>query len=195
MQKMNGQRKAMRWIIDKTFDFCYGHRVWSQKLDKTYALDECLMCRHLHGHEGVIKIFLSSEKLDSGMVTDFKHLNWFKEWLDAVLDHKFILDRNDPLFFDLMHHYADERGEMDEERFHCHAEGYWTPRLELLRNVPDALMEKYEGMVIVDFVPTSENLTSWLLGIVREKMAPLDIDVTAVEFWETPRSHCRVESD
>jgi 6-pyruvoyltetrahydropterin/6-carboxytetrahydropterin synthase len=183
----------MRWIIDKAFDFCYGHRVWSQKLDKNFAMDECLMCRHLHGHQGRLKIFLSSERLERGMVTDFKHLNWFKEWLDATLDHKFIIDRNDPLFFDLMRHYATPEGEMDATKFLPHPEGYWTPRLELLESAPDALIEKYEGMVIVDFVPTSEQLTAWILGIVRERMRPLNITVEAVEFWETPKSHCRVE--
>jgi len=184
----------MRWIIDKSFDFCYGHRVWSQSLDKEYSLDECLMCRHLHGHQGRIKIFLSSNELSDGMVTDFKHLNWFKAWLDATLDHKFILDRNDPLFADMMSHYVTLSGAMDEERFFFHSEGYWTPRLELLENPPDALIEKYEGMVVVDYVPTSENLTAWLLQVVRERMQGLGVHIEAMEFWETPKSHCRVES-
>ena len=184
----------MRWIIDKAFDFCYGHRVWSQSLEKEYSLDECLMCRHLHGHQGRIKVFLSSSELTDGMVTDFKHLNWFKAWLDATLDHKFILDRSDPLFFDLMSHYATTDGKMDPARFNHHSEGYWTPKLELLHEAPDALIEKYEGMIVVDFIPTSENLTAWLLGIVRERMQPLGVQVEAVEFWETPKSHCRVES-
>jgi 6-pyruvoyltetrahydropterin/6-carboxytetrahydropterin synthase len=127
------------------------------------------------------------------MVTDFKHLNWFKIWLDAVLDHKFIIDRNDPLFFDLMSHFTDKNGKMDETKFHRHLEGYWTPRLELLENAPDVLLEKYGGMVVVDFIPTSENLTAWILEIVRAKMEPLGVETGAVEFWETPKSHCRVE--
>jgi len=182
----------MRWSIDKAFDFCYGHRIWSQELDKEYALDECLMCRHLHGHQGRLKIFLSAPELKRGMVTDFKHLNWFKEWLDATLDHKFIIDRNDPLFFDLMSHYTDEGGRMDESKFFQRPEGHWVPRLELLGDAPEALYEKYEGMVIVDFVPTSENLTAWILEVVQEKMNPMGVHVSAVEFWETPKSHCRV---
>jgi 6-pyruvoyltetrahydropterin/6-carboxytetrahydropterin synthase len=182
----------MRWTIDKSFDFCYGHRVWSQELEKAFALDECLMCRHLHGHQGRLKIFLAAERLERGMVTDFKHLNWFKEWLDTALDHKFIIDRNDPLFFDLMSHYCDAEGRMDEAKFLRHREGHWTPRLELLGAAPDALFEKYEGMVVVDFVPTSEQLTAWILTIVQRRMEPLAVEVTAVEFWETPKSHCRV---
>ena len=47
-------------------------------------------------------------------------------------------------------------------------------------------------MVFVDFVPTSENLRSWIFSIVKDKMATLPITVDAVEFWETPKSHCRV---
>ena len=182
----------MKWIIDKSFDFCYGHRVWSQQLNREYSLDGCTVCRHLHGHQGQIRIFLESESLKDGMVTDFKHLAWFKVWLDTTLDHKFIVDRNDPLFFDLLSHYATREGLMDEAKFRLHDEGYWTPRLELLGKVPDALIEKYEGMVVVDFVPTSENLTAWILQIVRKRMAPLGVKVSSVEFWETPKSHCKV---
>jgi len=184
----------MKWIIDKQFDFCYGHRVWSQRLEADYSLDECLMCRHLHGHQGRIKVFLEAEKLQNGMVTDFKHLNWFKQWLDATLDHKFILDRNDPLFSDMMAHYcAQDR--MDEAKFFFHEEeGFWTPRLEAVEGAIDAIREKYEGMVVVDFVPTSEQLCAWLLGIVQKKMEPLGIKVHSVQFWETPKSHCELRA-
>jgi 6-pyruvoyltetrahydropterin/6-carboxytetrahydropterin synthase len=184
----------MKWCIDKSFDFCYGHRVWSQKLDSKFSLDSCLACRHLHGHQGRIAIHLESQTLQDGMVTDFKHLNWFKAWLDAVLDHKFIIDRNDPLFFDLMSHFCDEEGKMDETLMLRHEEGYWLANLSILpQDSPDALLEKYVGMVVVDFVPTSENLTAWIAHIVSERMRELEVKVKAVEFWETPKSHCRVE--
>ena len=185
----------MKWIIDKSFDFCYGHRVWSQSLDSDYSLDSCLACRHLHGHQGKIKIFLSSNKLENGMVTDFKHLNWFKAWLDAVLDHKFIIDRNDPLFFDIMSHYSDGSGKMDESKMIYDSLAYWIPDLSYLpKDVPEALIEKYEGMIIVDFVPTSENLTAWIYDIVKKRMSKLNVTVESVEFWETPKSHCKIEN-
>ena len=183
----------MKWIIDKQFDFCYGHRVWSQSLQTEYSLDDCLMCRHLHGHQGKIKVFLEAQTLENGMVTDFKHLNWFKQWLDAVLDHKFIIDRSDPLFADMMSHYVSD-GAMDEAKFFRHEAGYWTPRLEVVMGEIEAIGEKYEGMVIVDFVPTSENLCAWMLGIVEEKMKPLGVAVYSVQFWETPKSHCEVRA-
>ena len=180
----------MKWIIDKQFDFCYGHRVWSQKLNAEFSLDSCLACRHLHGHQGKIKIYLKAEKLENGMVTDFKHLNWFKNWLDTVLDHKFIIDRNDPLFFDLMSHYTKD-DKFDEEKFFYFEEGYWLCNLNNIQN--QALIEKYEGMVVVDFVPTSENISAWLLEIARKKMEKLGVEVISLEFWETPKSHCKVE--
>jgi len=183
----------MKWIIDKQFDFCYGHRVWSQSLDVDYSLDACLMCRHLHGHQGRIKVFLESDSLHGGMVTDFKHLNWFKQWLDTTLDHKFIIDRSDPLFSDMMSHYCAQ-GMMDETKFDYHAQGYWTPRLEVVEGEIAALHEKYAGMVVVDFVPTSEQLSAWLLEIVRHKMVPLGVEVHSVQFWETPKSHCEVRA-
>ena len=185
----------MKWIIDKSFDFCYGHRVWSQTLTKEFSLSECLACRHLHGHQGKIKISLSSSKLKSGMVTDFKHLNWFKEWLDLVLDHKMILDLNDPLNFDLVSHYTDEAGKVILEKLNFNREfRYYTPKLELLpKKSPKALIEKYEGIVFVEFVPTSENLTAWIFEIVSKKLSKLGVEVEAVEFWETPKSHCLVK--
>ena len=94
----------MHWKISKEFEFCYGHRVWSQTLNTEFSLDGCLKCRHLHGHQGKILVYLEASELKDGMVTDFKHLNWFKQFLDDTLDHKFILDINDPLFSTLLPH-------------------------------------------------------------------------------------------
>ena len=74
------------WKIKKSFQFEYGHRVWTQSLQKDISCDTELKCRFLHGHHGVEEVTLSSNTLDSaGMVTDFKHLNWFKQFLDTVL--------------------------------------------------------------------------------------------------------------
>lgn len=195
----------MKWIIDKSFSFCYGHRVHNQRLNEAFTEsgDTCLACRHLHGHEGLVKVFLAANTLTNDMVTDFKHLGWMKNFLDDTLDHKFIIDKKDPLFSDILRHYLDENDEMDNELFFYMNEGYWIPSIDYitkrLQNTPltddkrRALIEKYEGIVVVDFVPTSENLCAWLLKIAQEKMTPLGVEVTAVEYWETPKSHCRVE--
>jgi len=200
----------MKYIIDKSFSFCYGHRVHNQRLDTkfTESGDACLACRHLHGHEGLVKVFLeedtdSTNVQDTGMVTDFKHLGWFKNFLDDVLDHKFIMDIKDPLF-------ENEFGFCIKNKtlIHTHKmkEGFFIPDLDFIKERLDidatltpeqrsSIFEKYEGAVFVDFVPTSENLSGWLLSIVQEKMKDLPgIRVKAVEYWETPKSHCRVEA-
>jgi len=178
----------MKWEISKEFDFCYGHRVWSQELNVEFSLDDCLMCRHMHGHQGKIKISLESEVLQGGMVTDFKHLNWFKKFLDDTLDHKFIIDCNDPLYDTLLPLYAN-----GENLILCE-QGYKVPDLDLLEKEPLHIKELYEGYVIVDFVPTSENLSAWLLQIVQKKMLKINVKVSKLEFWETPKSKSTVHA-
>lgn len=208
----------MKWIIDKSFSFCYGHRVHNQRLDTNFTEsgDACLACRHLHGHEGLIKVFLE-EDLDNtdenkrsniestGMVTDFKHLGWFKNFIDDVLDHKFIMDIEDPLFeseFPICSQKADTKF----NSMRGFREDYFTADLDYVNLWLDdqddlsdeeksAIFEKYEGAIFVDFVPTSENLSAWLLGVVQDKMKDFSgVKVKAVEYWETPKSHCRVEA-
>lgn len=178
----------MKWNISKQFDFCYGHRVWSQELNTDFSLDGCLMCRHLHGHQGKILVHLESEQLTNGMVTDFKHLNWFKKFIDDVLDHKFIIDINDPLFDTLLPDYKSKKD------FFTMDEGYMIPNLEIIKNEPLHIKEMYEGYVIVEFVPTSENLSAWLLKIVATKMEPLGVKVSHLEYFETPKSKSTVFS-
>ena len=171
----------MHWKISKEFDFCYGHRVWSQTLNEEFSLDSCLKCRHLHGHQGKILVYLEAEKLQDGMVTDFKHLNWFKAFIDNVLDHKFILDINDPLFSTLIPNVSKDELLKFEE-------GYSIIDLTKFANEAIHLKELYEGYIVVDFVPTSENLSAWFLTIVQKKMDKLNVKVSHIEFLETPKS-------
>lgn len=178
----------MKWQISKQFDFCYGHRVWSQELNTEFSLDDCLMCRHLHGHQGKVLVHMESEKLENGMVTDFKHLNWFKKFLDDTIDHKFIIDINDPLFPTLLPHYKNK------ENLISMKENYRIPNLTTVQNEEIYIQEMYEGFIIVDFVPTSENLSAWLLKIVQEKMSKIDIKISHLEYFETPKSRSVVYS-
>ena len=178
----------MKWQISKQFDFCYGHRVWSQELNTEFSLDNCLMCRHLHGHQGKVLVHMESDKLQNGMVTDFKHLNWFKKFLDDTVDHKFIIDINDPLFSTLLPHYSKK------ENLISMPENYKVPDLSIVQNDEIHIIEMYEGFIIVDFVPTSENLSAWLLKIVQDKMAQIDIKVSHLEYFETPKSRSVVYS-
>jgi len=172
--------------ITKEFAFCYGHRVWSQELNKDFALDECLMCRHLHGHQAKILVTLEAKELKNGMVTDFKHLNWFKKFLDDVLDHKFIIDINDPLFGELLPLFKDKKNLIS------FPQNYQLANLTILKDKPKYLLEMYESFIIVDFVPTSENLSAWLLNIVQKKMSKINVKVSHIEYFETPKSKSTV---
>ena len=201
--------KSFKWVIDKSFDYCYGHRVWSQTLDPKYSLDSCLACRHLHGHQGKVKLFLGANNLKHGMVTDFKHTNIFKKWLDDTLDHKFIIDMNDPLFEDLAGDLClseKNKRTFDDLMVTVNTEyNFAIPDLEQLMalNVWDelrddqkqAIFEKYEGIIIVDFIPTSENICKFIYEVANKMLNELGIDVVAVEYWETPKSHCRYQPE
>ena len=200
--------KSYKWVIDKSFDFCFGHRVWSQSLDTKYSLDGCLACRHLHGHQGKVKLFLGANQLEKGMVTDFKHTNIFKKWLDDIMDHKFIIDIKDPLINSMCSELVFEDSLVDalnnatidkDYNYMRFSEDYVqevlaSSNFDYLNNAQkQAIMEKYEGLIIVNFVPTSENLCKWWYEVANKMLNELGIDVVAVEYWETPKSHCRYD--
>ena len=173
--------------ISKEFHFEYGHRVWSQKLNSKFSIDSKCVCRHCHGHSGMLKVGLESENLTNGMVTDFKHLNFFKQILDDDFDHKFIIDINDPLFDNLF-------GEVDKAKL-IDKKFYKLPNLNDYKYLPEHIFEKIEGLVVVDFLPTSENLTRLFFNIVENKIKELDVKVSYIEFWETKKSYCKYTRD
>ena len=76
------------YSVIKVIHFCYGHRL----------LNYQGKCRHLHGHNGKIEIELSARGLDRrGMVRDFTEIKRaIQGWIDATLDHKMILRKDDP---------------------------------------------------------------------------------------------------
>ena len=176
----------MTWIIDKTFEFCYGHRVHTQTLNGEYADDLKCACRHLHGHEGKVMIHLTADQLDNtGMVTDFRHLEWLKKWINTYVDHQFVLDRNDPLY--------DQIIGKDVPLVSVHVPdtdyvaGYHIDP-QYYQDLSGPEQEYYEGFMIVDFVPTSEKLSEWMAKLVEVKMSRLGVRVESVEWWETPKS-------
>ena len=77
------------YAVTKVIHFCYGHRL----------LNYQGKCRHLHGHNGTVEIELSAAALDRlGMVRDFTEIKQtIQGWIDAELDHKMILCREDPV--------------------------------------------------------------------------------------------------
>lgn len=178
----------MTWIIDKTFEFCYGHRVHTQTLNGEYAADLKCACRHLHGHEGKMQVFLTADKLDNtGMVTDFRHLEWLKKWINEYIDHQFIIDKNDPLYGQLLGKLS-----RDESLVPVLVPGTdhiagWHLNLDGIEpNTPE--YEYFEGFMVVNFVPTSENLSAWMAELVHAKMQKLGVVVHHIDWWETPKS-------
>lgn len=176
----------MAHVIDKTFEFCYGHRVHTQKLNGEYAADLKCACRHLHGHEGKMQVFLKSPSgtLDqTGMVTDFRHLEWLKKWINEYIDHQFMLDANDPLYSQLIGARKLIPVYIPETTKYA---GSILDLSDLEPNTPE--YEYYEGFFIVNFVPTSENLSSWMAELVEAKMFRLNVTVDRIDWWETPKS-------
>lgn len=79
----------MRHNIVKRLHFCYGHRL----------LDYEGKCARAHGHNGILEVELSSEKLDQrGMVYDFGDVkSYLKEFIDREIDHRMLLREDDPM--------------------------------------------------------------------------------------------------
>lgn len=70
-------------------EFCYGHRLQGHEGP----------CRHLHGHNGRVELDLAVDTLDGrDMVYEFGEVkDIIKGWIDATLDHRVLLRRDDPL--------------------------------------------------------------------------------------------------
>lgn len=84
------------YSVTKKISFCYGHRL----------LNYSGKCRHLHGHNGLIEITVDKEELDDlGMVVDFGDIKTaVKQWVDDTLDHRLILNEEDPIRADMDKH-------------------------------------------------------------------------------------------
>ena len=188
-----------KWVISKEFSFDYGHRVWTQQPDVELSCGHQSVCRHIHGHRGTVIVNLCGDKLNAqGMVTDFVNLNWFKKFLDVALDHKMIIDVQDPALLDffplvdggMLPYFLDVDfiEAADNNYKTTPLTSFWFVDERVYMDKPDYIREIYEGLVIVDFVPTSENLSKWLLGIVQKKMDALNVEVSHIEFFETPKS-------
>lgn len=184
-----------KWTISKSFSWEMGHRVWSQKLDHPeLSIETHLACRHLHGHSYELKVFLSANSLDqSAMVTDFKNLNFMKKFIDDNLDHKFMIDINDPnieIITGLSFNVIKARISQDENFLNL---GKIWPAGSIdsddLTNFEFIQLHR-DSFVLVNFVPTSENICRYLKTYAQERIGSIAI-VTATELWETKKSHCR----
>jgi 6-pyruvoyltetrahydropterin/6-carboxytetrahydropterin synthase len=97
-ERADHQREIAMFQVTREIRFCYGHRL----------LNYNGKCRHLHGHNGRAIITLQSNKLDAlGMVVDFSTIKKVVSgWIDANLDHRMILNKDDPVLA-----YLQKQGE------------------------------------------------------------------------------------
>ena len=173
--------------ISKSFDFCYGHRVFSQNCNVKYALEDSNPCRKIHGHQGKITVFMNAEKLDErGFVIDFKELTFMKRFIDDNIDHRFIVSIMDPNFSKLV-------GSNFED---LKSSGRLTP-MYLLGDeslmgymIADPVDADESSFFIVDFNPTSEELARWIFQGVESliKDAPFECVTEKVTWSETPKT-------
>ncbi len=79
----------MSFSVTRVIHFCYGHRL----------LGYAGKCRFPHGHNGRLEVTIARPKLDKmGFVMDFEDIKAaVQRWVDAELDHKFLLNKKDPL--------------------------------------------------------------------------------------------------
>lgn len=174
----------MSWSIDKSFHWAMGHRVHSQALNRPdLSISTECACKHLHGHEYTLKVFVSSGSLDDrGFVIDFKELNFVKLFLDTVLDHRFMVDINDPNF-ELITGVCPY--EISKLRF----VNYINLSDMFPSQDPNIRLHR-DSFVLVNFCPTSENICKSLLERFQERLRDFAY-VSAVELWESAKSHCR----
>lgn len=173
------------YIISKEIEGDFGHRVWTQNLDEEFACTTSCKCKALHGHRFKIVPELYNENglQPDGMVTDFSHLAAFKKWVDTYMDHKMLLDNMDPALYTFF------------------------PKIKVIGNNPAKFekaecielgtleeQEVYEGLTIVYFVPTAENLCRWLAVNILPMFLPKGVRVKSLTFYETPKSFARWEN-
>lgn len=184
-----------KWIIDKVIgEFDYGHNVWSQELDAELSCNSACKCKWRHGHRGKVVAYLEAEELTSAkdnMVIDFNDMKIMTHWIDATMDHKYLIDRNDPQCFDTFSHFWDDF----DSHLIKHLEGYWTVNPKSYKDMDEVLQIKYESYVILDFVPTSENLAKWMYDVMSIKMQSAGVKIHKIEWYETPKSRATYYGD
>lgn len=176
------------FIISKEIEGDFGHRVWTQNLDEKFACTTSCKCKALHGHRfKIVPELYNEDGLQAdGMVTDFSHLAAFKKWVDEVMDHKLLMDVNDPVFSKMFPKAIFEVGEFKYKSY--------LQMKHFLTSLTKEEKEIYEGLTIINFVPTAENLCKWLAVNILPTFLPKGIRVKALTFYETPKSFARWEN-
>ena len=142
-----------------------GHRVMNHKSK----------CKSLHGHRYKIEVGVNDEVIttkgssDEGMVLDFGDLKKILvEEIDLEYDHGFIISKEDT---QLMKSFGVELVQEFEDN------GRFI-------NLNDLEVK----IIVVDFIPTAENLAKHWFKILKKRLSKLNIALEFVKVWETPNS-------
>ena len=201
--------------ITKQFKFDAGHRVYTQRLNEELAGTSHCACRHLHGHEYKVEVTLTANDLDeTGMITDFKHLTWFKGYLDLLFDHSFIFGISDPIVDDFIEWvlgpftfsalYWNGSQVVVKHGLNTTSYASFAKEKEVVRLLlPDqdlteqekVLKEIADGITLVPFVPTAENLASFFSNLVQDTFNQIFVKnderlvrVNKLTVWETSKA-------
>lgn len=181
-----------KWVIDKVVgEFDYGHNVWVQDLDEVLSCGSKPKCLHRHGHRGKVIAYLTADELSAAsenMVIDFNDMKIMTKWIDDTLDHKYLVDINDPANSDTFHHFWNGTENNMHDVLILQEEGNWIIDPIVYENMTQPMIDKYSSYVILNFVPTSENLSKWMYEVMSMKMASVGVKVHKIEWYETPKS-------
>jgi len=173
----------MAWEISKDFTFSYGHRVHTRILGADQILVGSCECRHLHGHEGTVSVYMGADELDqTGQVTDIVNLRWFDKFLKDYIDHKFIIDENDPLYEFIIQ-------EQDFVEIEVPGTDWVVGKIVDMSGYDpgDADYEYFESFFIVNFIPTAEMLAEWAWRVTQCRLIDYDVSVFKTTWRETSK--------
>ena len=208
------------WEINKSFSCDYSHRVYVQELSEEFCAcgDTKTKCRRIHGHTGNIHLYVEGDVDHRGMVVDFKEMGFIGDFIDNQIDHRCVIDYNDPGFEQITHGTISFKEDgphiiNNKEVFFKKPE-YFTfkhqdgseQKLKLIPVLMEGVVAGYnidlsendqlsetqtdilESWFIVDFVPTSERLCQFLYKLAQAKFDKLGVKVSKVLWQETPKS-------
>ena len=173
--------------VTKEFPFEMAHALWNYDGP----------CRNVHGHSYRLFVTLSGVPLEeegnpkNGMVIDFNELKVIKEFLDGFVDHRFLIDIEDPLLKSWMEKYG-----LKMEDLKVNDAGFVFNQSCLQDQCE---IEFFDSFVILPFVPTSENLALWLFSVVEGLVHKVNkelgkrVKMVKLRWWESDSSFAEVD--
>ena len=189
-------------LIHKEIEVDFGHRV----------PDHGSKCRNPHGHRYKIVATCEGPVIDqknheeNGMIIDFGNIKkYMMDWLDSVFDHGFVVYKGDTammnMFFPgkLDHNivyrdFTEEWIEQQSEYVGAMLTGRPTTGILLPRTCKSTQDPGGMKIIVVDYVPTAENLARHMFRLLQVPIAAhysdCNIKLTNIRLYETPSGYC-----